>query len=93
MRHRGDVARSDLAAHGDPAETERKLARQRRQRGLGLRAAGHRVGDEPDAMAAHRLRPRQIDHVAEQPAHRRAQDMKDIEPAGGRLLHRAFTPC
>ena len=56
MRRRGDVARADMAAHRDAAETERQSRRQRRQRRIGARAAGRRVGDDADLMAARRLR-------------------------------------
>ena len=75
-------------------EAERKLrAPTRASVGLGARAAGRRVGDQADPVSARSLAARQVEHVAEQPADRRAQDMQDLESAGVPFAMRAFTIC
>ena len=43
------------------------------------RAAGARIRNDADAMAACRLSAREIDDMAEQPADRSAQDVEDIQ--------------
>ena len=55
------------------------MRRERREASPRRRAAGRRVGNDADAMAARGLGARQIDDVAEQPADRRAQDVQDVE--------------
>jgi hypothetical protein len=86
-----DVAQPELPAHGDPAETERQLGRQFRKGGLRSCPSGRGVRDEPHAMAARDLAARKVEHMAEEPADRRAQDMQDIEAALCSVRHVEFT--
>ena len=74
-----DVARVEFARDGNALDAERKPRREFGKHGIGARAAGRRVDDEADAMAAFDLASRHIHHVAEQPAERRAQKMHDLK--------------
>ena len=56
---------------------------------VGARSAGGRIDDHADAMAAAGLAGDQVDHMAEQPAERRAQDVQDIERRRGIGAHHA----
>ena len=86
VRERGEVARSDLPAHGDPAQTKRQL-RGNAQASSRLRAAGDGVGDEPDPVPARGHATRKVDDVPKEAAHRRAQDVEHVEPAVCRVRH------
>ena len=46
---------------------------------FGMRAAGAPVGDDADAVAARHLLARQIEHVAEQAADRRAKHVQNVQ--------------
>ena len=69
----------ELACDRHALDTERKARRQFGEHSLGAGAAGCRVDDETDAMAALDLASCHIHHVAEQPAERRAQKMHDLK--------------
>jgi len=86
-----DVVQAELPAHADPAETERQFRRQFRESGLGLCPAGRGIRDEAHAMSARDLAAREVEHMAEQPADRRPQDMQDIEAALCLVRHVEFT--
>ena len=68
-----------MPAHRDAGQAERELARQRRECRIRARAAGRGIRHDADLMAARGLPARKVDHVAEQPADRRAQDVEDLE--------------
>ena len=63
--------------------------RRSRQRCLGARAAGRRVGDDADLVAARRLAAREVEDMPEQAADRRAQHMQDFERRSAMV---GFTP-
>jgi hypothetical protein len=63
-------------------KAKREGGRKLRQRRLGPRAAARRIGNYADPVAARRLSAREIEHMAEQPANGRAQDMQDVEGSG-----------
>ncbi len=46
---------------------------------IGARAAGALIGDQADAVSARDLFVREVEHMAEQAADRRAKDMQDIQ--------------
>ncbi len=85
--HRLHVAPGEVAAHRDAGEAELQLRRQRRERRIGARPAGGRVGDDADLMAALGLSAGEIEHVAEQAADGGAHDVNDPERASRRGRH------
>ena len=94
MRGRPHVAEPDLPAHRDTREAEREVGRQFREHRFGARAAGRRIGDQPDAVSARGLSAREIDHVAEQAADRGAQHVQNLQASGGRsAVMRKLTLC
>ena len=83
----GDVARPELAAHRNPAQSECEHRRERRQCRFSLSPAQRGISNHADAVAARGLSAREIDHMAKKPADRRAQDMKDFQAALGSRKH------
>jgi hypothetical protein len=83
MTLRGKIAGADVTAHRNTREPERKLGRKRCESRLGARASGGAVGHDADLVAARGLRMRQIDHVTEQAADGRPQDVQDPEGSIG----------
>jgi len=75
MGEREEIAGIGVAPHRHARQAERERRRERAQDFIGLRAAGARVGDDADAVAAPDLLVRQIEHVTEQAADRRAKYM------------------
>ncbi len=73
------VAKPDLPAHRDPGQAERQFRHQVHQHRLGARAAGGRVGDQPDTVSARSLSARKVRDVAEQAADRGAQHVQDLQ--------------
>jgi hypothetical protein len=69
--HRRGVAQAELALHRNAADAERELARQGHESFVGRRPATA-GGDDADSMSSRRLALRQVEHMAEQPADRRA---------------------
>ena len=69
------------AAHRHAGEAEREVRGEGRERRIGALAAGRGIGHDADLVAARGLAAREIDHVAEQPADRGAQDVQDLERA------------
>ena len=69
----------ELAGDRHALDAERKPRRQFGENRVGARAAGHRVDDQADAMAALDLTLRHVHDVPEQPADRRPQDMENFE--------------
>jgi hypothetical protein len=95
LRHVGDgveIAKVHMAAHGQTRETERELRGKLGENRLGPRAAGVRVGNDSDLMAAHGLAAGEIDDMSEQAADRRAQDMKDSQWLVRRRRHGTSAP-
>ena len=69
-----------MAAHRYAGQAERQRAGAASAKTASARAPPVvAVGHDADLMAARCLRARKIDHVAEQTADRRAQDMEDLE--------------
>jgi hypothetical protein len=54
-----------MPAHRHACQSERKLARQRRERHVCARAAGRGIRHDANRMPARGLRPRKVDHVTE----------------------------
>ena len=59
---------------------------ERREGRCGAFAAGRGIGHDADLVPARRLAAREIEHVAEQAADRRPQDVEDLEGAIHRTL-------
>ena len=76
---RADIGRPQLAGDGDALQPERQMRRKLGQRGVGLRPSGGRIDDEAYAMAALGLAAGDVDHMTEQSAERRAQDVHDLQ--------------
>jgi hypothetical protein len=76
---RGKVAGPDGARHGDARSAQGKLRGQRVEPLLLQGVERLRIADQPDGVAGARLRPREIAHVAERTAHRRADHVEDGE--------------
>ena len=74
-----DIGRADFTADGEALDAERQLWLERRQGRVGARPAGQGIDDQPDPVAALRLAPRQVDHMAEQPAEGGAENVQDTE--------------
>ena len=81
MPLRRDVAHSDVAAHRHAGEAEREVRGERREGRCGAFATGRGIGHDADLVAARRLTAREIEHVAEQAADRRPQDVENLEGA------------
>ncbi len=85
MAYGRGITEPDLPLHRKAAHAERQLTGQGAKLGVGLRIVGLRR-DDADPMATHRLTLREINHMAEQSAHRRPQHVKDFHR--GRVHHR-----
>ena len=76
---RTKVGRAEFAGDGDALKAERKRRCEFSQHRVGARAAGHGIDDQADAMAARRLAAGDVEHVTEQAAKRRPQDVHDLQ--------------
>jgi hypothetical protein len=82
LRHVGngiEVAQIDVAAHRQPGQAKGEVAREIGQNCVRGGTACHRVGDDADLVTQRGLAAREIDHVAEQSADRRAQNVEDFQ--------------
>jgi hypothetical protein len=79
MPEHGDIAWPYVAAHGKAADAECKRWREFSQNIVSARTAGITVGDQPNAVSACDLFPRQIEHMAEQAADWRAKDVQNVQ--------------
>ncbi len=64
---------------GNAGEAERERRLELSQDLVGARAAGAAVGDQADPVPARDLLVRQVEHMAEQAADRRAKDVQDVQ--------------
>jgi hypothetical protein len=79
VREYAYVIGADMTTHRHPSEPERERGRKLAQHRLGARAAGVRIRDQADSVAARDLFSGQIEHVAEEPTDRCAEHMEDIQ--------------
>ncbi len=80
MRHSAWMSRqAHFAGNRNALDAEREPRRKFGENSVGARAAGRAVDDQADAMAALDLALRDIHHVPEQSAERRAQNMQNLE--------------
>ena len=105
---REDIGRTELAGDGDTLQTEREMRKKLGKSRIGTRAAGRRIDDEADAVAARGLAAGDVNDMAKQAAERRPQDVQDLqawrrrgtrhlgrgggERGSGRGLHRRDSP-
>ena len=81
---RRDVAQAQVPAHLYPAHSERELGGKLGKALLRPRTAGRCIGDKAHAVTVRNLPARKVEHMAEKPAYRCAQDVQDIESAAHR---------
>jgi hypothetical protein len=95
MCARSNVRWAELPAHGDTREPQDEIKRQPRQTGFGLFAPGRRIGHELDPVPARNLPTREVEHMAKQPADRRAHHMQNPQRprTGLAAWHVEFTCC
>jgi hypothetical protein len=80
---RADIAEADVTTHRNAAEAEREMRPEACESLLRAISTCGRVGYDPDLVTARRLSARQVEHMAEQSAHGRPQDVQDPEGSVG----------
>jgi hypothetical protein len=80
---RADIAEADVASHWNTAEPKREMKLEVCESLLGAISTCRGVGYDPDLVTARRLSARQVDHMAEQSAHGRPQDVQNPEGSVG----------
>ena len=80
-----------LPAHGKARDAKPQQRRDLRDLAIPRLAAGQRIRDDPDGVAARRLLPRQVQHMAKKAADRRPEHMEDAQAWFARR-HMAFIP-
>ncbi len=91
--HRLKVAWMWVAAHRNAHDAKGEIRRQIGQRPFGPFASGRGIADEADRVPCRCLEAGQVDHVAEQAADGRPEDVKDAvtltaRAEGGQVRHR-----
>ena len=77
------VERVRIAVHGDARRAERQMRGQFRQERLGAGASRPGVAQDADLVAALALAAGKIEHMAEEAARRRSEDMEDAQRRRG----------
>src|SRR5262249_61552873 len=72
-------SRTDVAAHGNAGNAKSERRREFLEHVFSTRAAGIAVCDQSDAMATRNLFACEIEHMTEQTADRRAEDVQYVQ--------------